>query len=103
MKEVVIIQISDREGFQSLVEKLRAKDLKFTVEPVPEECFSYAQGITCRKLSSVKGRGAIKEGEHESWFEYHFPHPSQSYCHSSNGSLLKTSSESFSLLRIFAK
>lgn len=91
--EVVVLQISDREGFQHLLALLAAsKELRSSCVPVPQEVFDYAQSIH-RQVRTATGSTIV--------YEYCFP-PFEPHLQSKSqgNSLIRTDRECFSLLSV---
>ncbi len=97
-KEIVILQIADREGFATLIQLLEEAQIRHLVSPVSEEVYSFAQSFTCEKIPSV---GGLSEDVGQ-WLEYSFPlayHGAEEKTDVVGG--IRTDRETFALLRIF--
>ena len=106
-KEVIIIQIKDREGFQTLIQMLaKNNEVSFEISRMSSDIIDYCQVIQ-RSLSS----DIIPEDENLHLFTYLFPnsspndnHIQQPHLHKGmKWNMLQTSPEAFVLLRIFKK
>lgn len=124
LQEIIICQIKDREGFPVFLNLLEENNIKFSVQPVPEEVYEYAQTISCRKeLISIKQPQKVSHedecwsdsGEEEDikpaavsslsvqtelWLEYAFPLLGNNVS-STKQNLIHTEREDFVLVRIF--
>lgn len=97
-KEIVILQIADREGFAALIQLLEEAQIRHVVSPVSEEVYSFAQSFTCERIPSV---GGLSEGVGQ-WLEYSFPlayHGAEKEKTDVVGGI-RTDREAFALLRI---
>jgi hypothetical protein len=55
LKEILICQIKDREGFSVFLRLLEEHGVQFSEQPVPEEVYEYARTVSCiKELVSIK-------------------------------------------------
>lgn len=92
-REVVILQIADRAGFQSLISQLQAlPHVVCRIEPIREAVYAYAGHITRRQLPG--------EGDTIA-FEYQFPaYQRDMQYEAAPSGLLRTDRQAFALLRV---
>jgi hypothetical protein len=69
--EMVMIQICDREGFQTLLARLQShEDFTCTVQPVDKDVYAFASSITRRAVASEQ---IAWEQDVKVEYEYAFP------------------------------
>lgn len=97
-KEVTIVQICDREGFQDLVRMLKEMGIHFMLETIDEAIYSNACQI---KVKNVSVSGDTKDSVRK-YVEYSIPSSVQNVVDRENQSkAIRTDRDSFALLRVF--
>jgi predicted nicotinamide N-methyase len=115
LKEIIICQIGDREGFSVLLDLLEKNGIAHKVEnKISDDIVEYAQRIHCRESQvPVKKKEVTIPREHGQveqlslFLEYLFPNPSLEPSLLDSGyerrNLIKSSMDSFSFLHIYKK
>lgn len=96
-REVIVIQIKDREGFAELMLELEKMSLTFTLEDISEDIWDDSQFISYQKGVMVEQRGECSK----QLLYYSFP-PSHSDHRGEKSGLIRSDRQVFGLLRVLA-
>lgn len=96
-KEVIVIQIAEREGFQDLVQMLKEMNIRYTLEEVPDIIYDQACQISVSNSSiAVEYQDTVRRYVNYLFHESRVPTPSSNFVPA-----IKTERELFALLRVF--
>jgi hypothetical protein len=96
-KEVIVIQIAEREGFQDLVQMLKEMNIRHTLEEVPDVIYDQACQISVSNSSiAVEHQDTVRRYVNYLFHESRVPTPSSNFVPA-----IKTERELFALLRVF--